>query len=165
MKFTEQKSRIISGVLAFHSETGTEGGYWAFQDQQFITENTTVFVCTKCGLYWDSGDESRKDLPWQTIPPLEGHKFCAPGTHTFELSPPVLWSYEGLHILKDGDVLTIYDKEQTDKVVWQGIVQLINYPCQTEYVRGMWIHADQVGVDRETWATWFLREYPGKLVT
>lgn len=26
----------LKGVLHFHSETGTEGGYWAFQDERFI---------------------------------------------------------------------------------------------------------------------------------
>ena len=26
----------LRGVLEFYSETGTEGGYWAFQDEKFI---------------------------------------------------------------------------------------------------------------------------------
>ncbi len=33
------KSKVktaLKGALTFHSETGTEGGYWAFQDEQYI---------------------------------------------------------------------------------------------------------------------------------
>lgn len=36
----KEKAELLNtyqGVLDFHSETGTEGGYWAFMDQRFIT--------------------------------------------------------------------------------------------------------------------------------
>ena len=32
--------KSIDGVCYFHSETGTEGGYWAFQDRRFINESS-----------------------------------------------------------------------------------------------------------------------------
>lgn len=35
----EEKPHPIEGVLDFHFETGTEGGYWAFQDKRFITKD------------------------------------------------------------------------------------------------------------------------------
>ncbi len=32
------QTETLHGVCYFHSETGTEGGYWAFQDENFIVE-------------------------------------------------------------------------------------------------------------------------------
>jgi len=117
---TEKKpdSAILEGVCTFHSETGTEGGHWAFQDSRHIH-----------------------------------------GEH---------WSYEGLHILKDGDFLTIYSRFywiffRRKVVKWTGKISLLYYPVFTESVNGMWIHAGQEGVDRETWAKYFLYEFPAKL--
>ena len=37
------------GVLVFHSETGTEGGYWAFQDEKFMGIENNDRLCTRCG--------------------------------------------------------------------------------------------------------------------
>lgn len=108
------KRKALKGVCEFYSETGTEGGYWAFHDNAYIT--------------------------------------------------PRGWSYDGLHILKDGDGLTIFSHDDPTKIVWQGIISLRKYPPFTESVFGLWIHADQDGVDRETWATYFLKEYPAELV-
>jgi len=106
----------LRGICHFHSETGTEGGYWAFQDSQFIN-----------GKYW---------------------------------------SYGGLHILRDGDRLTIYSPDQPDQIVWSGIIALQRHPLFTEHVHGgWWIHADQIGQDRETWAKYFFEEYPAELTS
>ena len=33
----------LEGILHLHSETGTEGGYWAFQDSKFISIKTTRY--------------------------------------------------------------------------------------------------------------------------
>ena len=45
----------------------------------------------------------------------------------------------------------------TGSVAWQGYVRLRHYPALTEAALGMWIHADQRGVERDTWAAWFLQ--------
>jgi hypothetical protein len=145
-----QVPSTVVGQLHLHSETGTEGGYWAIQDERFIMPNTTCFSCTKCGVVWNSAAETEAEMSAKisTEGIFAGHRFCSPSEHTFELSPPELWSYDGLCVLETGDALTIYDNEQSDKVVWEGIVSLIEYPLFTEEVDGWWIHSDQVGVEQ-----------------
>lgn len=145
---------IIKGIVHFHCETGTEGGYWAFQDNEYITPNTTKYSCTKCHLYWDMNQN-------KSIPIHEGD-YCAPEKHEFKLFCKNDWSYEGLQILENGDELTIYHPETKD-VVWTGTIALTQYNRFTEHTRGLRIHADQQGVDRETWAEYFLKEYPAEL--
>jgi len=117
---TDRKEEL-TGLLDFFFETGTEGGFWAFQDSRYISPPTQEF-------------------------------------------PEGQWSYEGLHILKDGDFLTIYSKDNPTEIVWSGVISLRNYPLFTEAVFGLWIHADQEGVDRETWARWFFEGYAAKLI-
>lgn len=104
--------KVLRGVCEFYSETGTEGGYWAFHENKY-------------------------------------------------LSP---YSLEGLRILKDGDQLTIFSLDNHKQVVWSGTISLRQYPPFTESVFGLWIHADQEGVDREVWAAYFLKEYPAELI-
>jgi hypothetical protein len=114
------KKKALQGVAFFWSETGTEGGYWAFQDGQYISQHPTL------------------------------------GTQ---------FGYEGLHVLHDGDYLTIYDKTDPKKVVWEGIIALSMVPLFSETTTdGYWIHADQQGIDRGIWAKFFQEEYPAKLV-
>ena len=60
----------IKGTLFLWSETGTEGGYWAIQDERFIEPPT--------------GD-------W----------------------PHPRWSYDGLKVLEDGDLLKIFNPDGT----------------------------------------------------
>lgn len=72
--------------------------------------------------------------------------------------------YAGLHILKNGDQLTIYDTFDSSKIVWEGVIKLIEYPPYTESVFGCWIHSDQIGINREVWARWFIQEYPASLI-
>lgn len=110
----------MRGVLHFHSETGTEGGYWAFQDERHITPNLTRFSCKKCGAYWDKGHDPVGPTA-ETHPEGEscgwGEPYCAPGAHDFQLVSPEDWSYEGLHVLENGDKLTIFDKDDPTKVI------------------------------------------------
>ncbi len=108
---------VLKGVCCFHSETGTEGGDWAFQDARYII----------------AADN---------------------------------WSYAGLHILEDGDQLTIFSKENPAEIVWAGKISLIEHDFFTQTVgpHKFWIHADQNGVDRETWGKWFLENYPAELI-
>ena len=109
------KKKVLKGVCYFHSETGTEGGYWAFMERK----------------YYDASSQG--------------------------------WAYEGLHILKDGDQLTIFSLDDPTQVVWSGTISLRQYPLFTEDAFGFWIHADQKGIAREVWATYFLNEYLAEL--
>jgi hypothetical protein len=104
----------IRGVCYFYSETGTEGGFWAFQDARYI----------KKGRY----------------------------------------DYKGLHLLKNGDRLTVYSKTNPKKAIWSGTIKLKKHPGFTKAVFGLWIHADQEGVNRKKWATWFFEKHPASLI-
>lgn len=165
----EEQAVVMRGVLHFHSETGTEGGYWAFQDERHISQNTTRFSCTRCGAYWDKN--TTPDGPPVDAMPKERRvkggygsgSYCEPGTHTFDLVSKEDWSYAGLHVLSDGDQLTIFDKADPTKVVWSGKIQLKQHGLFTEHASGMWIHADQVGIKRDVWAKWFFGGNPATL--
>jgi len=120
---------LIRGTLHLYSETGTEGGYWAIQDERFITPPTA-------------------DWPHES------------------------WSYDGLHCLDDGDHLKVFDPE--GNIYWEGRIQLKKHPVFTEAVDvhdestganlGIWIHADQAGIDRKFWATPFFKGYRAELI-
>ncbi len=165
------KSGTIRGVLSFHSETGTEGGYWAFQDERFIQKNVPRGYCKKCGKWLRDQKGALMVLSVDEISVDEAtgefkaprRPECIPDAHEEAIGDA--WSYEGLYPLKDGDHLKIFSKENPDQVVWEGTIQLREYPVFTEHVLGMWIHADQVKVNRETWARWFMDGYPAELDT
>lgn len=126
---------VVWGTCFFHSETGTEGGYWAVQD-------------------------------------IKGVRDPASGGGA--------WTYFGMVPLESGDELTIYTPESvmrrrggkagftmdwSGEVVWQGKIQLREYPPFQEDAFGYWIHSDQEGIDREVWARWFMEGYPCRLLT
>lgn len=50
---------ILEGKLFFYSETGTEGGYWAFQDNSCISLNLPSFGITNDTRVWDAGDRNK----------------------------------------------------------------------------------------------------------
>ena len=195
-----EHSRVLNGVLHLHSETGTEGGYWAFQDERFI-KPSFVERCNPCGNFgyvpieeaagfggardyrqdleiqqrwirqWEEDRASREAEIARSIQQLgfalERPAPCAPGTHNWELfTPDGSWSYDGLHLLQDGDHLTIFSKEREKKarsVVWEGVVDLLQFGLFTESASGLWIHADQKGISRETWSEWFFKHFPARL--
>jgi len=101
------------GIAYFFSETGSEGGSWAFMDERFTNQKT--------------------------------------------------WDYAGLHVLHDGDKLTIFDKENPDNVLWQGVIELTEQTNFEEDVFGYWIHNTQKGTDKEQWGRWFINENPAEL--
>ena len=151
----------LVGILHFHSETGTEGGYWAFQDSQFITINTTRFSCVKCHKCWDKEKYPEGPIPRSSDAiymdrsiPLDqatGLNFelpseCPPDQHDFQPISKESWSYEGLQILENGDRLTIYSKDGPRKVLWSGKISLLNYPLFTLSVFGMWAHSEPTHV-------------------
>jgi hypothetical protein len=163
---------MLEGVLFLHSETGTEGGYWAFQDSRYIQENVPRGYCKNCGIYIK---EQSGPLKVQRVTVLDEEMMreyertgkikekldCANGEHEEEIGDS--WSYEGLHILQDGDHLTIYHPGN-NREVWSGVINLKQHDLFTEYASGMWIHADQIGIERDVWAEYFFKEYPAKLI-
>lgn len=169
----EQK-HAYQGVCTFYSETGTEGGYWAFQDEKFIGIPDDTENCARCGYCRDYIEKRQPGTPIQVISfqPLLGAlagknlNACLPGEHMWQLvSPDGRWSYEGLHVLKNGDLLTIYSPEKPEEIVWSGVILLEQFSLFTQESFGCWIHSDQIGIERETWAKWFFEEYPGQLIT
>lgn len=260
---------ILEGVLHLHSETGTEGGYWAFQDKRFISKTRPSFGVFSNQTVWDlhdprlrgktkDGVEVLRNGEWLPLPDpmtedpdyvvsslfcgekrgdheadkrlmekygfkikyaadqmnerhgegnwhLEGPSTAVTsdgtrwvyggGTPSTEpdrpygvpqngltkvdvewddgiiqvgcLSSSLLvasWSYEGLHYLEDGDQLTIYHPD-TKKEVWSGVINLKQYDLFTEDASGMWIHADQIGIERDVWAEYFFEGYLAKLTS
>ena len=151
----------LEGKLFLYSETGTEGGYWAFQDSRFISSNTTRYSCKKCNLYWDKEKEPMPAAPEPTSKDSLPN-CCSPDDHHFKPVCEENWSYEGLHVLEDGDQLTIYHPNNNKKV-WSGVIALKQHPMFTEDASGLWIHADQIGIDRKIWAEYFFKEYRAKL--
>ncbi|MBR9683493.1 hypothetical protein GOV03_03045 [Candidatus Woesearchaeota archaeon] len=257
----------LEGILLLHSETGTEGGYWAFQDSFFITRELPPFGVFVDQIVWDLHNPERKgkiqdrgevylNNEWLPLPdPMtedpdyvvsslfrgekrgnpeadkrlmerygfkikyaadrmnerhgegkwyledpstavtsDGTRWHYGGTPSTEPNRPYgvpqnglarvtvkwddgivelkrfsnnllvnSWSYEGLHLLGDGDHLTIYDSDNKDEV-WSGVINLKHHPLFTEDAFGLWIHADQIGIDRETWAEYFFEGYPATLI-
>lgn len=258
---------ILNGVLEFYSETGTEGGYWAFQDERFISKVAPEFGVFGGSIVFDAKQPGRKGRSqvgthvlhgdkWDPLPdPLEEEedyvksslfqgelsgdleadkrlmekygfriKYAADrmdenygegkwnledsdtavlledgtrvhfgGTPSTDpqrpygvskggvtrntiawedgvveerLSTDLLvegWSYEGLHVLNNGDKLTIFDKDDLTKVLWEGVISLSASTNFMDDAFGLWIHNDQLGISRETWATWFMGRNPAKL--
>lgn len=72
------------------------------------------------------------------------------------------FDYNGLHILKNGDVLKIIHPTE-DRIVWQGIINLKKNPVFKENANGAWIHTDQIDSSREEWARYFFDSFPAEL--
>lgn len=164
----------IEGVLHLFSETGTEGGDWAFQDARYIQKNVPRGYCKKCGK-WFAKQEGPIQVGRVTMitdevfeeinrtGKLPEQTDCVNDAHEEDIGES--WSYEGLHILENGDRLTIFDKQDPQKIVWEGVIKLCQHNLFTEATsNGMWIHADQKGVKRGVWEKFFLEGYPAKLV-
>ena len=116
----------MRGVCFLFSETGTEGGWWAIQEDGFVTEGEN-----------------------------EGEQ----------------WSYEGLHILGEGDDLTVYGDD--DSVLFHGIIHrdtktgavsrrngnaVTRISRKQQVVGGRWVHWIQKGVDPEAWGELLIGE-------
>ena len=74
------------------------------------------------------------------------------------------WSYDGLHVLKDGDWLTIFNKENPKLVAWAGIISLKPRTSFETNVRGWRVHSTPINCDQEKWAEYFFEEYPAELI-
>lgn len=81
----------ITGKLYLHSETGTEGGHWAIQDEKFITPPADEPVdknCRRCHSYWGDAENTPEPAPHFTyyLPDRvgeDGKKYLG-GYHSFD---------------------------------------------------------------------------------
>jgi hypothetical protein len=93
-----------------------------------------------CLLFVDQGYEGH---PWAfqdaeyMLPPSQDH-------------PDGYWPHEGLHILKDGDELTIFSDESEEQVLWSGTL--------------LFVDDEPTGVDREALLHWFREEHHAALL-
>lgn len=162
---TEEKAKPLKGELFLLDEMGMDCGTWTFQDEAFITPNTTYFSCTKCGLVWDKSKELEEDILRKQTPsgPL-ALSYCKPAEHTFTLLMPFLWSWEGTHVLADGDILTIFDKNNPSKKIWSDTIKLKNYKSIHYSSNRRWsIETKPKGIKRKHWTKWFVESYPAEL--
>ena len=131
------------GRLHFFSETGTEGGWYAWQDDAYI--HRFGEPCFSVGAMA------------QTCPVADG-------------SSDEHWGYEGLRMLHDGDYLVVYDRDGAAEL-FRGDVVLTRredvYESADATVFGLWVNQEPaavLGVDREQWASWFLHEFACSVV-
>lgn len=161
--------QTLEGICNFYFETGTEGGYWAFQDERYIQKNVPRGYCKNCGLYLREQEGALRveriypvDEAFLRSGELTERPDCPNNKHEEEFGD--VWDYDGLHILADGDQLTIYNPQKRDEVVWSGLIELLRHPLFTETASEYWIHFDQKGIERDVWAKYFFEEYPARLV-
>lgn len=145
-------AKAMLGYVHYFSEQGSEGrSCWAFQDERYIRKNVPSRYCGQCGKDIEE-ERPRKHSEQLELP---GILYCLPGEHEVRIHDE-LWDYEGFYALENGDVLTIYDKNDPSRVVWFGTIQFdigINYATAT-----------QEGIDHETWEEWFIKHYPARLI-
>lgn len=196
-------SETMTGVLVFHSETGTEGGYFAFQDEKFMSlPAPNLWRCPRCGFLWNK-DENPEDPPKVSFTYwVDGNYFGFPEPHDdLPLAPPDedpvesfnarwtkerndaalpcyteghaefeqqyphgIWSYEGLHLLKNGDRLKVLAPD--GDALWEGEVQLqeVDSFGPDGGTLGMRVHhKEAVGVGENVWAGWFMAGLRGEL--
>lgn len=166
------KTKIMHGILTFHSETGTEGGWYCFVDSAGMYPNTEFFTCTKCNLFWhkkdgDPNQLNHTELEDNNLEVNNNGPLCEWGSHDFKAKPELSWSYDHLHYLKNGDRLTVYNKEDKNIVLFSGKVQLESVEHFTYTIFGYWVNqkpAEAMGVREHSWALWFFQEYEAVLV-
>lgn len=153
----------LTGTLQFHSETGTEGGYWAFQDGRGV-HYAEDLVDDKCP--WG------EDYPMQLDGETEITYACPANPRYWRGSdcPPERMAhatYYGLVMLDSGDHLTVYDKNDMTHVIFDGPVRLEQqdpYAPTSDSAGGLAIHSTPVGQDTDAWAEMFFNEHPAVLV-
>ncbi len=129
---------MTKGRLNFHSETGTEGGWYAWQDN--------AFIWTKDNHCPTHGQTKYAQPPGYYCPAEQSKQ-------------GECWSYDGLRYLNNGDHLKVF---VGGEVLWEGDV-LLNartdvYVNPDAEVYGFWVNQEpdpSMGVDRLDWARWF----------
>jgi hypothetical protein len=136
----------MKGYLIFHSETGTEGGWYAIQDEEF-----THTVDEPC---WD--DKDGKLSQWcPARQHYEGYDTPMSGKHS---------SYDGLHYIGEGDYLKVWNEDRSC-VVWEGVVEYdVDPPRFTKGVGPFWVNKWIPGgeIENEVWANMFFEELPAE---
>lgn len=196
-----------NGILHFFSETGTEGGTWAFQDEKFMhLPGPNQYACTTCGRVWDKDRDAEPPKPsftywrddWEedgkrylggyhvadTYDPNgnlgpgefnqeftrrsnETSKLCADHGHSEwkPMYPDGMWSYEGLHVLNEGDHLIV--RSEGDEVLFDGDVKLP--PRQDPYADDAYVAGGGLAAHRKppegTDEAWWFNEYRATLTT
>jgi hypothetical protein len=142
-----------------HCETGTEGELLAFQDARFMNipvPPDALLICAKCQYCWQKlrGDEEP-----------QGH--CHTGKHEWQnATPDGRWSYSGLHILNPGDVLIIFDKADSEKVLWnckKKKLMVVDHARWGVADPGMRLAGCKNKVPFLKWGKWFREQYPAVL--
>lgn len=133
----DPQKAVIWGVTTFHSETGTEGGYWAVQGGRGIDVDR----------FGEAGNWSYNGL----LAPKSGDHLT-------------IYDPESVRLPENADEVRP-GPQWEGTVRWEGEIRLRTYPPFTEAALGFWIHHDQEGVPREEWARLFFTEHPCKLVT
>lgn len=151
----------IVGTLLFHSETGTEGGYWAVQDGRGVHYESDL-VDGHCP--W--GEESNYRLPDGEIV-----RVCPANPRAWfgDYQPETLAhaSYYGLWIIRPGDRLIVTDKDDMTRTLYDDVVRLESqdpYGETSADAFGLAIHSTPVGQDVNAWARLFFEEHPCVLV-
>jgi hypothetical protein len=139
-----EKGWAASGFLEFHSETGTEGGFWAFQSDDPKYRHTL-------------DDLVGGNCPWR------GTSYCPAkesrsGEHC---------RYEGLHVLENGDSLGLLDPDYGHLIHFFDDLQFSKMTSYEEGVGGLATHNHPVSpaIPVEIWAHFFFKSYPGILLT
>lgn len=161
------REKELVGFLEFFTETGAEGGYWAFHVGRKNKKTVTWMVCSKCFSILAGKGTSKisgiKMMPAGKIS-IRFPEDCPPDKHDFQPVAVPTRSHRELRVLKDGDRLTVYHPKNKHKIIWSGAISLRHYPVFQESAFGLWIHSDQNGVPRKKWAKWFFKEYPAELI-
>lgn len=76
------------------------------------------------------------------------------------------WKDGPMRLLENGDKLTVLDKDDPSKIVWEGVIELqphINHQAKKTSIQHC-THADQKDVECKIWEKYFAEHYPAKFV-
>lgn len=169
-----------TGRLHFFSETGTEGGYYAFQDMESIDYVKSEWAIFKGRTVYDPDDPMRSgkvvesytsagseiktskigDISFMTVEWQEGEQ------EQFRRSDSVLvekWSHGGLTLLLPMDGLTVYQKGVGSAVLWAGNVEMERqdpYHPESYTAFGLTSHYRPMlsDIDPDSWSQFFIEE-------
>lgn len=170
---------MITGRLNFHSETGTEGGYYTVQDSNYISHIAPDFGVFRGETIFDPNDLMRTgkvieswrqdgtpfqsaqkgdiaflDIDWDD----KEHDIAVPSCNV----RVERWSYDGLTYLNDGDRLTIFTRGVGSAALWCGVVELLEqdpYGNDSYTPFGLACHHKPLNtkpVTNDQWSQWFL---------
>lgn len=170
-----------TGKLHFYSETGTEGGYYALQDSEHITHVIPEFGVFNHRTVYDPEDVFRGgkvtgsyrkdgsdfissrpgDVSYLNIVWDDGDEDFARLSNTVRVER---WNREGTIILRDRDMLTIFQEGLGSLAMWAGIIELEE---QDPYAEGSYAPGGIAShyrpmalglVTPDEWTSWFFDE-------